>query len=118
MPESKKCSIKSVALAVTTQKQSTSQTVQKQWSKQMQSTIKTPEEAKIRRIEKKKKRKQEEIKTLGNKKTEKVLLKTKQELFKPEEKSFIFWSFKFFRTLWSYVLKHKKKSGKLYLKNI
>ena len=56
----------------------------------MQSTIKTSEEAKIRRIEKKKKRKQEEIKTLGNKKTEKVLLKTKQEFFKPEEKSFIF----------------------------
>ena len=86
MPESKKCSIKSVALAVTTQKQSTSQTVQKQWSKQMQSTIKTSEEAKIRRIEKKKKRKQEEIKTLGNKKTEKVLLKTKQEFLSLRKK--------------------------------
>ena len=57
MPESKKRSIKSVALAVTTQKQSTSQTVQKQWSKQMQSTIKTSEEAKIRRNENKKKSK-------------------------------------------------------------
>ena len=55
MPESKKRSIKFAALAILTQKQSNSQTVQKQWSKQMQSTIKTSEEAKIRRIEKKKK---------------------------------------------------------------
>ena len=65
----------------------------------MQSTIKTSEEAKIRRIAKRKKRKQEEIKPLGNKKNERVLLKTKQEFFKHEEKSFILCSFKFFRTL-------------------
>ena len=67
MPQSKKHSLKSIALAVKTQKQSTWQTVKKQWVEQMQSTIKTSEETKIWRNENKKKYK-----------TVRVIRKTKQ----------------------------------------
>ena len=61
-PESKKRSPKSIAFMVTTQKRSTWQIVKKQWSEQMQSTIKTSNETKTWRNENKKKWKHEKIK--------------------------------------------------------
>ena len=64
--QGKKRSLKSVALAVTTQKRGTWQTVKKQWSEQIQSTTKISEETKTWGNEKIKKQKQEEMKTRRN----------------------------------------------------
>ena len=73
MSEIKKCTLKSVALAVTTQKQNTWKKVKKQWSEKMQPTIKTSEETTTWKNGNKKKWKDEEM--------EKGSLKNKTEAF-------------------------------------